>query len=1394
MDWKRLSARLLIITVPFMALSALSEPAWSLPAGAQVTAGFGSVSQNGPTLTVNQQSNLLSINWNSFGLGAGEALRFNQPGVDSIVLNRVLGQDPSSILGALSANGQVFIINPNGVLFGANAQVNVGGLVASSLQLSDQDFLAGHYRFAGDGTAGGVVNSGTLHAAAGGYVALIAPQVINAGAITASGGTAALGAGDGVTLTLADHQLLSLAVNQGTVNALAENRQLIQVDGGHVTLSAQGRDAVLSGVVNNSGVIQARTVANHNGVITLLGDADHGSVQVSGTLDASAPDGGDGGFIETSAAKVAIAPGATITTAAATGKTGQWLIDPTDYTIAASGGDITGAALASQLNASNVTIQTSSAGTGNGDILLGDAVSWTSANSLTLMANRNININAPVTNAGSGGVTLRADSQGACVTGTANCGTVLFGGGGISVNGGAVNLYYNPAGSHTATPNYSASTNYAGNVSGGTLTAYMLVNDATQLQALQTNSLGVYALGKNIDASATSTWNSGAGFTPIPFLGGSLDGSNLLGGNYEISGLTINRPITNNVGLFANLGGTIRNIGLVNSNIVGGTLYVGPLVGYDSGTITNAYATGVVSGGSNYVGGLVGFGGSITNSHAGTLVSGSTYVGGLVGYTGGRGGITNSYATGAVGGIDFVGGLAGESTGTITNSYATGAVGALSGSSYNIGGLVGDNAGIITQSYATGAVTSFGPNTSGESQFGGLAGENDKNINTSYATGAVKGGSYVGGLVGWAAFGTITNAYATGKVSAPYGYGGGLVGENDATIGNAYATGVVTGSSPLGGLVAYNYPTGTVSTSYWDTGTTGFSTSDGSANSYGMTTAQMMQSAKFSGWDFTNTWGITSGVSYPYLRALDPAGIQVVSGIVTGAVAGAPVAIASDGTLLTNSAVGNDGFYYAMLPANTFTSSNNLLAWLSGSPAADGAVVAAGTNTNVTQANINTGVLSLSLNGSVTNATLATAKGGLSDTNIPYSVSGVNLIFGNGTVNQLLLLGSNTNYQLTDGGGSIAALAALSGSLSYTQPGNLSVGTVAGLAGLTGTATANITLATTNPGASLTLNQPVSAGASIVLAAAGNFINNAGSAAINAGAGRWLVYSANPATDTFGGLLSDNTPLWSETYAGYGPGSVIQTGNRYLFSYTPTLTVSPNNASKVYGTVPSLLASVTGLVNAGNYANVFTQENYSGVPALSSPGASASAAVSGSPYTITATQGTLSAPGYAAQFNTGILDIAPAALSVTANNAGKIYDGVAFAGGAGVSYSGFVNGETAAVLGGALDYSGSSQGATNAGNYVLTPGGLTSSNYTLSFNNGRLTITPAALNEDFLAAAMLGSCSSSDTACSILPDSQKNSVAPAAKITASKWLVSITAQLQMESPGIRLPVGLSATE
>ncbi|XEG69687.1 YDG domain-containing protein [Pseudomonas sp. abacavir_1] len=290
-----------------------------LPTGGSIVAGAGSISQSGAQMTIQQNSNRLVTNWNSFDVGADARVQFQQPGRDSVALNRVVGGgNASQILGKLDANGQVWLLNPNGVVIGQGAQVNVGGLVASSLNISDADFMAGKTRLAGGSGAGAVVNQGSIKTADGGVVALIGPQVRNSGSIETPSGSSVLAAGEQVSLDFTGDGLVSVNVDRGVLDALVRNDGRISADGGSVVLSTRSADAAISSVVNNSGVIEAHGLVARNGRILLDGDGDSGLTQVAGTLDASSSQGAGGSLVVTGN-RVELAQGARLDASGSSG-------------------------------------------------------------------------------------------------------------------------------------------------------------------------------------------------------------------------------------------------------------------------------------------------------------------------------------------------------------------------------------------------------------------------------------------------------------------------------------------------------------------------------------------------------------------------------------------------------------------------------------------------------------------------------------------------------------------------------------------------------------------------------------------------------------------------------------------------------------------------------------------------------------------------------------------------------------------------------------------------------------------------------------------------------------------------------------------------------------------
>lgn len=307
----KIAARIAVLTGGLLALTANAQtapPPNALPTGGQVSAGQATISQNGANMVVNQGSDRAAIDWQSFNVGQNAHVQFQQPGASSVALNRVVGPDPSQIFGRITANGQVILTNPAGVYFGPSARVDVGGLIATTHSISNDDFMAGKYTFERNGSEGKVVNEGELKAAIEGYVALLAPEVRNQGAIIAQMGTVALAAGEAFDLHFdSNNRLTSIRVEPSQIESLVENRYAVKAPGGLVILSAQSMDRLIGGVVKNSGTIEANGLKEQGGRIILVAS---NTVENTGIVRADATDGptladsGPAGSIEITAPKV----------------------------------------------------------------------------------------------------------------------------------------------------------------------------------------------------------------------------------------------------------------------------------------------------------------------------------------------------------------------------------------------------------------------------------------------------------------------------------------------------------------------------------------------------------------------------------------------------------------------------------------------------------------------------------------------------------------------------------------------------------------------------------------------------------------------------------------------------------------------------------------------------------------------------------------------------------------------------------------------------------------------------------------------------------------------------------------------------------------------------------
>jgi filamentous hemagglutinin family protein len=644
-----------------------------LPSGGTFAAGSGTVSRSAGAVAIHQATSRGVIDWSTFSIGnGGRVLFFNGSGA---TLNRVTGNQMSVILGSLESTGTIYLINPQGVLIGPHGRINTGGdFVASTLNLPNSSFLSGGSLVFKGNSKAFVKNLGTV-SSTGGSIFLIADRVSNSGSLSAPNGSVGMAAGEQVLLKDSNNDqriFVSVAggdiTNSGTISAAQAE---LKANGGNVY--------ALAG--NSGGQIQATGTATRDGHVWLI--ADGGTTKVTGSISARNA-GGNGGFIETSGSTVDIAK-----TSIRTGPGGSWLVDPIDLTIDSSAASTIAGALNGGTSVTEATSASGSSGygttaSGSGDINVSSGISWSSSASLTLSAYRNINVQngVSIASSGAGGLTLQADNA---ATGT---GTIVFTGtGNIHFTGaGSVDLFYHPAA-------YPAATSYSGNVTmgSGAFTPYMTVDTATDLQNINSNLSGNYALNADIDASSISNFvpiAHGSNYTvSSQGFSGIFDGR-----SHAISHLTINDTTDTAVGLFAQTSssGQIRNVGLTGASVQNtvDNSSVGALVGENFGTVARSYVAGSVH----------------------TTGGGNTYIGGFVGENDGQ--ISDSYSSAAVS--------------AVTQSGCDGRIA--------VGGFAGDNgfnvaSASITTSFATGSVSKTGPVVA---TIAGFIGENDASISSSY--------------------------------------------------------------------------------------------------------------------------------------------------------------------------------------------------------------------------------------------------------------------------------------------------------------------------------------------------------------------------------------------------------------------------------------------------------------------------------------------------------------------------------------------------------------------------------------------------------------------------------------------------------------------------------------
>ncbi|ODQ34659.1 two-partner secretion domain-containing protein [Burkholderia ubonensis] len=767
--------RVAAAAVSLLGLAAL--PAFALPTGEAITTGKADIvrTDDGRTMNINQHTDKLVTNWQDFSVGGGERVSFHQPGSRSIALNRVIGNNGSHIDGQIDANGKVFLVNPNGVLFGAGAQINVGGLVASTQNLTDADFLAGNYRFAGT-SAASIVNDGTITAADGGSVALLGARVSNNGVIQAKLGRVALGAGNTFNVNFDGNGLLNLQVEGGAVDAQAHNGGLLKADGGDVLMTARAAGNLLGAVVNNTGTIEAKGLASRGGKITL----DGGTVKVAGKLDASAAEAGaPAGTVVTRGERVDVAHDVQVDTRAGNAA-GKWTIEAANAGVNgtdAAGRSIDADTLSRNLGTTNVELVNT-----QGDLTVGGPVSWTSDNALTLTSRKgNVDLQK----------TLQATGANASLV--VNAADKIRVSDAIKLTGDNAHLELNSANGHTLANDKAVVTLSGKNASyRSNGEDYTVLHTVADLRNVDANLNGRYVLGNALDGN-------GANFR-------SIGGEHTFTGKFDGFGNTIRRLSVYNtgpVGLFASNSGAIGNLVLESISASGASstdplVAVGSLVGVNrQGTISNVrVANATVShAGARFsrLGGIVGV-------NEGGVIDRASFSGRLIG----------NQKTDAIGGIAGVS-LNGRTTARIANSTANvdiTAVGTDGLSAYGVGGLVGAlQGGVVEHSSSSGRIAGGRNNFVGGAVGLNLVGQLDGVTSTvDVSAGA---GSVVGGLVGRNAAGTISRSAAYGRVDATGARSvGGLVGTNDlgARIVDSHAYGDVDGrdSAAIGGLAGIN--------------------------------------------------------------------------------------------------------------------------------------------------------------------------------------------------------------------------------------------------------------------------------------------------------------------------------------------------------------------------------------------------------------------------------------------------------------------------------------------------------------------------------------------------------------------------------------------------------------
>jgi fibronectin-binding autotransporter adhesin len=889
---RRLAACIALVlgTLPGVSLA-------DLPTGGAVSVGSGTINVNGQVMTIEQATQRMGINWLTYNIGTGQRVRYLQPNADAVALNRVTGNSRSEIYGALEANGRVFLINPNGILFGRTAEINVGGLLATTRNIADADFAAGRYQFTGS-SSGEIINQGNLKATDGGSIVLAAQQVRNEGNISAQGGRVVMAAGETVDLTLDGQNQFAVRVDGPTANALVENKGLITADGGSVWLTAKGKDLALDSAINMSGVITA-----HGGTVVLDG-GDSGVTQVhGGTIDVSGkettpsavastpPQEGNGGTVILSGQYVGVLNGATINASGAAGGgkviVGGDLLKKAAALKAKYNSEITDIRVADKTifdSSSKIDISSSEGDGGfvetsgksvaiEGAIVgasKGKAGQWLIDPTNLFVVNSTAGLNtsnATVTNVSSA---FTADSTNASYVldsaiSQASADVTLSASGGdiysdnkVVVNNAGKNVTFAAAnagiwGKWTVNNLIINTTNVAGIMSSASdINAKLIINSGdTRIYSFAGVSGDITVNGGNLSIYTNSTL--ARTFTNNIYLNGGaiktggVDVGALATGDANIvrsNGINMVYIYTNTTGThYFNTTGT--NVSKVDFLLVGGGGGSGGNAGGGGGGGGYVYKTAqTVSSAANSV--VVGAGGALGANNAAGSKGGNTTFNGNTALGGGGGGSTNS-KPGASGGSGGGGGYNGVGGAATQNTSASGGSGNKGG---NTGGTAGTGDSNAYPGGGGGGAGSAGTNGgagSGGAKAGGDGGAglyNDiSGINVAYAGGGGGGSRTAGAVsVGGVGGGGNGSSPTTGLPQNGTSNTGGGAGGGGCCIACSGATG---GSGIA--VIRYNADSGTNATAVTLTGAVTLAAGSTSTINAGGNNSQVVVSSAISG-------------------------------------------------------------------------------------------------------------------------------------------------------------------------------------------------------------------------------------------------------------------------------------------------------------------------------------------------------------------------------------------------------------------------------------------------------------------------------------------------------------------------------------------------------------------